>query len=81
MTRTVLVAKLFHESNGFNPRLTVESDFEILYSGDMLASARSSGTTLGGIVRTLDAAGAELMPVVSVNGSPSGLVDLSLMHI
>lgn len=76
MNKTVIIAKLFHESNGFNPRITKESDFEILYGSDVLTNARSSGTTLGGIVRTFEAAGGvELIPVISVNGSPSGLVD------
>lgn len=75
MIKKVLVAKLFHESNGFNPRLTPESDFEIFHDEEVLTRARASGTTLGGIVRSLDIEDVEIVPVVSVNGSPSGLVD------
>ena len=75
MTKKVLVAKLFHESNGFNPRTTPESDFEIFFGNEVLTKARSSGTTFGGIVRSLDCESVEIVPIVSVNGSPSGLVD------
>lgn len=75
MARTVLIAKLFHESNGFNPRLTPKSDFEIFHDEEVLASARRSGTTLGGIVRSLEAENVEILPVISATGSPSGLAD------
>lgn len=77
MNKKILVAKLFHESNGFNPRPTPASDFEIFLGDEVLTKARMSGTTLGGIVRSLDAENVDVIPVVSVNGSPSGLVDHS----
>ncbi len=75
MSFVVLVAKLFHESNGFNPEPTSESDFEISIGDDVLTGARTSGTTLGGIVKFLDTQDVSLAPVISVNGSPSGPVD------
>lgn len=75
MSKVVLVAKLFHESNGFNPKPTTERDFEIAYGEDVLTGARISGTTLGGFVRYFEAQDVSLTPIISVNGSPSGPVD------
>lgn len=75
MKHVVLVAKLFHESNSFNPEPTTERDFEISTGEEVLLGARTSGTTLGGIVRFLDTQDVTLVPVISVNGSPSGPVD------
>lgn len=75
MTKKILIAKLFHESNSFNPRLTPGSDFEVFYGNEVLTQARGSGTTLGGIIGSLEAGSAKILPVVSVNGSPSGLVE------
>lgn len=75
MKPVVLVAKLFHESNSFNPEPTTEKDFEISVGEDVLVGARASGTTLGGSVGFLDTQDVSLVPVISVNGSPSGPVD------
>ncbi len=75
MTKKIQIAKLFHESNSLNPRLTPGTDFEVFHGDEVLTHARGSGTTLGGIVGELEAGDAEIVPVVSVNGSPSGLVE------
>jgi microcystin degradation protein MlrC len=71
----VIVARIFHESHGFNPSLTPEGGFVIVEGGMVLTEARGSGTTLGGMIPILEAAGAQLIPVFSASAPPSGLVD------
>jgi len=71
----IIIARLFHESHGFSPFTTVAADFVIERGENMLASARQSGTTLGGIVRKLDRHDVELIPALSASAPPSGLVD------
>ena len=71
----ILVGRLFHESHAFSPFVTRASEFAVTRGADLLAEARTSGTTLGGIVRELDCHGAHLVPSVSASSPPSGLVD------
>jgi microcystin degradation protein MlrC len=71
----VIVARIFHESHGFNPSLTPEGGFVIVEGDMVLTEARGSGTTLGGMIPVLEAAGAQLIPVFSASAPPSGLVD------
>jgi microcystin degradation protein MlrC len=71
----VLVGRLFHESHAFSPFLTQKSEFTVTRGADLLAEARTSGTTLGGIVRRLDRLGAAVVPSVSASAPPSGLVE------
>ena len=73
--RRVLVGRLFHELHAFSPFVTRESEFAVMRGADLLAEARASGTTLGGIVRQLDRLDARLVPSVSASAPPSGLVD------
>ncbi len=71
----ILVGRLFHESNGYNPVPTLKSGFEIHAGDDVLTSARGSGTTLSGIVATLEEAGVTPIPVHAAASPPSGRVD------
>lgn len=71
----VLVGRVFHESNGHNPQPTARDGFLITEAADLLRSARGAGTTLGGIVDTLEAAGVELIPALSAVSPPSGRVE------
>jgi microcystin degradation protein MlrC len=71
----ILVGRLFHESHAFSPFVTRASEFAVTRGAGLLEEARTSGTTLGGIVRQLDRLGARVMPSVSVSAPPSGLVD------
>lgn len=71
----VLVARFWHESNGFNPQLTLKSDFQISEGEALIEAAASSGSTLAGIIRELDKQGAEIVPCISATAPPSGLVD------
>lgn len=71
----ILVGRFFHESNGYNPVPTLSTNFEVLAGQDVLTSARGSGTTLSGIVNTLERAGATLIPVHAAASPPSGRVE------
>jgi microcystin degradation protein MlrC len=69
----VLVGAIGHESNTFTPFLTTRDDFYILYGQDVLA-ARTRRNSLAGIIDTLAAAGAELVPTVAAGAMPGGVV-------
>ncbi|CAH1656306.1 MULTISPECIES: M81 family metallopeptidase [unclassified Chelatococcus] len=71
----VMVARIFHESHGFSPIPTPQDCFLVSRGEAVLSEARGSGTTLGGIISALDAAGVELIPVLSASAPPSGLVE------
>ena len=71
----ILIARLFHESHAFSPLVTGSEAFETLRGTALLAAARGSGTTLGGLIASLEAARAELLPVVSATAPPGGLVE------
>ncbi|TIP54249.1 MAG: M81 family metallopeptidase [Mesorhizobium sp.] len=71
----ILVGRFFHESHSFSPRITSGDRFEIRRGEDLLAHARQSGTTLGGIVNRAEELGYEPIPTVSAVAPPGGLVD------
>jgi microcystin degradation protein MlrC len=75
VTRRILVARFWHESNGFNPQPTQRSDFQIVEGEAMIATAATSGSTLGGMIRELERHTAEIIPSISAMAPPSGLVD------
>jgi microcystin degradation protein MlrC len=69
----VLVGAIGHESNTFTPFLTARDDFHILYGQDVL-STRPWRNSLAGIIDSLAAAGAELVPAVAAGAMPGGVV-------
>ncbi|MEK1851332.1 MAG: M81 family metallopeptidase [Phyllobacterium sp.] len=71
----VLVARIWHESNGFNPRTTQATDFQVCEGDVLLRTAASSGSTLGGIIARLQDMGCQIIPSLSVTAPPSGLVE------
>lgn len=73
--RRILVGRLFHESHSFSSQITSREAFEIRDGEDLLAHARHSGTTLGGIVKRATELGYEVVPTVSAVAPPGGLVD------
>lgn len=75
LTPRILVGRFFHESNGYTPSPTLRSAFEIHEANEVLARARGSGTTLSGIVATLEQAECALFPLSSVAAPPGGRVD------
>ncbi|TGS14423.1 M81 family peptidase [Mesorhizobium sp. M2E.F.Ca.ET.209.01.1.1] len=73
--RRILVGRLFHESHSFSPQITSGEAFEIKRGEELLANARQSGTTLGGMVNRATAFGYQVVPAVSAVAPPGGLVD------
>lgn len=70
----ILVARVWHESNGFNPKMTTREDFEIL-EDEQLWEVASSGSTLSGIIAQFQNRGAHIIPSVSIVAAPGGFVD------
>ncbi|WP_189401643.1 MULTISPECIES: M81 family metallopeptidase [unclassified Mesorhizobium] len=70
----ILVGRFFHESHSFSPQITSRNHFEIRQGDALIAHARQSGTTLGGIVKRAEALGYETIPTVSAIAPPGGLV-------
>ncbi|KAA3452243.1 hypothetical protein C7I87_02275 [Mesorhizobium sp. SARCC-RB16n] len=71
----ILVGRFFHESHSFSPQITSSDRFEIRQGEGLIAHARLSGTTLGGIVNRTEELGYEAVPTVSAVAPPGGLVD------
>jgi microcystin degradation protein MlrC len=69
----VLVGRIFHESHGFNPIPTRAADFTVLRGDSLLTAA--AGSTLGGIIKALRAAGAEPVPALAAMARPGGAVE------
>lgn len=72
---SVLVARFWHESNGFNPKVTTRSDFQIVKDKALLETASSSGSTLSGMIEQLQLLDARVIPSISAIAAPGGLVD------
>lgn len=70
----VLVGQIWQESHSFNPQPTGREDFAVEYGFAVLETHRSSGSTLGGLIRHLDAAGCELLPTLAARARPGGPV-------
>jgi microcystin degradation protein MlrC len=75
--RKILVAGIHHESNTFNPILTGKEDFSV-QRGDELFSFLNDSDSVSGIVRTLQAAGYEVVPSLVARAVPNGVVQKQL---
>jgi microcystin degradation protein MlrC len=75
MSARVLVAQLFHETHGFNPHVTAAERIVVRRNGELLESARGTGTTLGGIVDRLTALRYEVVPSLGFLLAPSGPIE------
>lgn len=71
----ILVARIWHESNGFNPRPTTAADFQISEGDELVAAAATSGSTLAGIIQQLTKEQVDILPGISVVAPPGGLVE------
>jgi microcystin degradation protein MlrC len=74
MGARILVARVWHESNGFNPQMTMQDDFQIRVE-KQLFGLTSTGSTLSGIIAQLQHRGAHVIPSISVVAAPGGFVD------
>lgn len=73
--RRIAVGQLWQESHDFNPARTAASDFVVERGADMIARNRAASSTLGGLLRRLEAAGVELVPTLAARARPGGQVD------
>ncbi|WP_159998377.1 M81 family metallopeptidase [Roseomonas sp. 18066] len=73
MTR-ILVGQLWQESHDFNPVPTLAADFAVERGPAMLSANAQAGSTLGGILRSLRAAGVEAVPTLAARARPGGKV-------
>lgn len=71
----IMVGRFWHESNGFNPHFTQGSDFQLAEGETLIAQARSSSTTLAGIIAALQRHAVQILPSLSAIAAPGGLVD------
>ncbi|WP_170990173.1 M81 family metallopeptidase [Aquamicrobium sp. LC103] len=71
----VMVARFWHESNGFNPKSTSAGDFQICAGNSLVEIATASGSTLGGMITEFQRYDVDIIPSISVTAPPSGLVD------
>ncbi|MER8844601.1 MULTISPECIES: M81 family metallopeptidase [Mesorhizobium] len=62
-------------SHSFTPQITWRDRFEIRRRKDVIAHARQSGTTFGGIDNRVEELGYKAIPTVSAVAPPGGLVD------
>ncbi|MEW7009098.1 M81 family metallopeptidase [Lentilitoribacter sp. EG35] len=71
----IMVYRIWHESNTFNPCITKGTDFAFCEGEEMLQNALQAGSTLGGIIGGLKSKDCEVLPGFSLVGAPGGLVD------
>jgi len=72
--RRIAVGQLWQESHDFNPARTEASDFVVERGDELIMRNRDASSTLGGLLRRLDAAGVELVPTLAVRARPGGRV-------
>jgi microcystin degradation protein MlrC len=73
----ILTGGFSHESNSFNPIITGEDDFVISREAEIAALSVFSRHSSAGIIQTLGAAGAALIPTVLARAVPNGVVSAS----
>lgn len=72
--KRVFVAAMHHESNSFNPIVSGENEFHVIREQEFFENFRPNDS-LTGVVKTLMAAGYEVVPGVSCRAVPNGEVD------
>lgn len=72
--RRIAVGQLWQESHDFNPARTEASDFVVERGAELIACNRAASSTLGGLLRRLEAAGVELVPTLAARARPGGRV-------
>jgi microcystin degradation protein MlrC len=72
----ILIGAVGHESNTFTPFPTVLEDFHVRYGSDVL-NAPMRHSSLDGIIATLQAHDAALLPAIAASAMPGGVVERS----
>lgn len=80
MRKRVLLAGLFHETHTFLETVTSLSDFQIRRGAELL-NARGDGSPLAGMLEVADECDWELIPVIDLRATPSGLVEDAVLEL
>jgi len=84
VTRTVLVAGLFHETHTFLAETTGLSDFEagiVNFGQDIIDNTRGDGSPMDGFLSHAEGEGWSLVPSVHMAAMPSGLVEDAVVDL
>ena len=73
--KRILVGGMSHESNTLNPIITGPEDFRVQRGEEILSSGLSPHYSITGIVKTLQAAGCDLVPALVARAVPNGVID------
>ncbi|MEM7444507.1 MAG: M81 family metallopeptidase [Pseudomonadota bacterium] len=84
MTRTVLVAGLFHETHTFLAETTGMSEFEsgiVRFGQEVIENARGDGSPMDGFLSYAEDGRWSLIPSVQMAAMPSGLVEDEVVEV
>ena len=79
MTYRIALAGLHMECATFLPHVTLRDVFEAgtVRGSDIMARFRGANTVMGGFLNVIEAAGAEVVPILHADGGAAGLADQS----
>lgn len=77
--KRVFTASMHHESNSFNPIIAGESEFSVIRGAEIFNRFKENDATTG-IIKTLLAAGYEVVPSVFTSAVPNGEVDIDFYN-
>jgi len=76
--KRVFTASMHHESNSFNPIIAGESEFSVIRGAEIFNRFKENDAATG-IIKTLLAAGYEVVPSVFTSAVPNGEVDIDFI--
>ena len=77
--KRVFTASMHHESNSFNPIIAGESEFTVIRGAEIFSRFKENDAATG-IIKTLLAAGYEVVPSVFTSAVPNGEVDIDFYN-
>ena len=77
--KRVFTASMHHESNSFNPIIAGESEFSVIRGAEIFNRFKENDAATG-IIKTLLAAGYEVVPSVFTSAVPNGEVDIDFYN-
>ena len=77
--KRVFTASMHHESNSFNPIIAGESEFTVIRGAEIFNRFKENDAATG-IIKTLLAAGYEVVPSVFTSAVPNGEVDIDFYN-
>jgi microcystin degradation protein MlrC len=70
----VALASFQHESHSYRARATTAADFHVARGAEIAQRAKGTRTALGGLLAGLEEAGADVVPLVAIGATPSGVI-------